>query len=436
MKARKEAVVSAALGLGAAGAFLVLTERPSPSLTIAVEVGCLHAGDYGATVGDATDDRAALQTAIDAAVAGPGCLDLGPGLYQVTRRPEVGPAGIPSLVIRGPMLLRGPAILAMQGSAVRPGETAPADWVLLEIRADDVTISGIDFSGVGRLSDHEQNHLLQIRGPSSRVVVERSTFDHPGPLEGGDCIRLLGDVGARVRDVTIRDIHAPACYRSFLGIQRGVHGLLVERVVTEWVGDQAIDSEPTGGPAFACAPIVSDVTIRHSVLRRGVPHGIAITVAGDGCALMERVLIEDVVMPDGGVDIIDVGTVTLRGLVLDSAAAGDAQPTVLARRRVHELIIEDSIIRRTPHTKPHPVIQISALSGIAPSWAWLDGVTIEQGDPRAAVRVEGLGSLTIRGSTLRYTGAGPGDWAVSGSAGRRTMALVSLEGAWRGEAPL
>ncbi len=420
MRARSVAALAGVLGLATFAPALLVS---SSSAT------CVQPAS---TPGDGLDDRAAVQAAIDEAVAGPGCVDLGGGRWDISRRPEAGPIGIPSLSIRGPLVLRGPGTLAMLGSAVRPGELAPADWVLLEVRATDVVLQDVAFDGAARGASGEQTHLLQVRGPSERVVVERSTFSLP--RVGGDCIRLLGEAGARVRDVTIRDVHAPVCWRSFLGIQRGVHGVLFERVRTDWVGDQVIDSEPTGGPNFACQPIASGITIRDSVLRRGVPHGIAISVAGDGCAVMDAVLIENVVLPDGGIDIIDVGTVTLRGLHVASAPAPDAQPTILARRRVGALTIQDSVITRAAHAKPQPVIQISSLSGVAPTWAWLDNVTVEQADPRAAVRTEGLGTLVIRRSRLRYTGAA-GDWAISGSTGALVLDGTEVTGAWRGVSP-
>jgi hypothetical protein len=410
---------------------LALAAAPEPPAP------CVRPADYGARPDDGADDRAALQRALDAATSGPGCLELAPGRYDVTRRPEPGVAAIPSLVARGPLGITGAgATLALLGSGIRPGETAPGDWTLLEVSGPDVAISGVAFDGAGRTSTGEQTHLLQVRGPAERVTIERSSFNLPGPGAAGDCIRLLGEADRRVRGVTIRDVLAPACFRSFLGVQRGVHGLLVEQVETTRVGDQAIDFEPTGGAAFGCTPIISGVTIRDSVFRRGAERGITISVAGDTCALADDVTIADSVIEDGGIDLLDVGRVTLAGLRVENARGFDAQPTLLARKRVGALVVRDSTFVRNSHERPSPVVQVSAQGNGRPTFAAFSRVTLEQATPRSAIRVEGLGALVVRDARLIYRGAGPGDWAVSGSADSVTLADVEVSGAWRGRASM
>lgn len=402
---------------------------PAPATRALLSSTCVRAEDHGAVADDGMDDRPALQSALTAAIG--GCLELEQGRYHVTRRPELHASAHPSLVVRGPMRISG-GTLAMLGSGVRPGETAPADWTLLQVQSPDVIISGVVFDGSERTVTGEQTHLVQVRGPAERVTIERSSFNLPGPNQGGDCIRLLGEAAGRIRDVTIRDVRAPACFRSFLGVQRGVHGLVVEQVETTWVGDQAIDFEPTGGPAFNCSPIVSDVVIRHSVFRRQVDRGITISVAGDDCALADDILISDSVIEDGGIDLLDVGRVTLVGLRIENARGFDAQPTLLARKRVDSLVVRDSILVRNLHPLAHPVVQISAQGAGRPTAATFSRVTLDQATARAAIRVESLASLVVRDSEAVYRGGAAGDWAVSGNATSVTLADVQVVGPWRG----
>lgn len=429
-----------ATGAGAPLLLLVACQ-PAPQATGAVALvdACVRPEDHGSVSDDGQDDRAPLQQALDVAIAGPGCLELGHGVYHATRRPDPGAAAIPSLTIRGPLRLQGQgSTLAMLGSGIRPGESAPADWTLLQVQASDVTITGVAFDGVARASTGEQTHLVQLRGPAERVTIERSSFDLPGERgSGGDCIRLFGEVDRRVRGVVLRDLRAPTCVRSAVGIQRGVHDVLVDRLETAQVHGQAIDGEPTGGPAFGCQPIVSGITIRDSILRRGADRGITVAIAGDGCAVADDVVITDSAIEDGGLDLVDVGQVTLSGLRIESARSPeDAAPALYAHRRVGSLIVRDTRIVRLAGSKLQPVVQVSAggQPDQRPVAAIFHRVVIEQPDPRAAIRVEGVRSLLVRDSQLVYRGAQLADWAVSGTVESMTLADVTLAGPWRGVA--
>lgn len=436
---RRELICVAVVGASTAATVEVarqaVTAPRAPAAASLETPGCVRVEGIA---GDGLDDRGVLQAAIVEATAGPGCLELEPGRYDVSRRPEPGAAAIPSLRANGPIRIAGSgATLAMLGSGVRPGETVPGDWVLLEVTGPDITVSGLAFDGAARTATGEQTHLLQVRGPASNVMVERSTFNLPGARgTGGDCVRLFGEVDRRVLGVTLRDLSAPACVRSAIGLQRGVHDVMIERVQTAVAHGQAIDFEPTGGPMFGCTPIISSVMIRNSVFRRGEDRGITIAVAGDGCAVTEDVTISDSVIEDGGIDIVDVGRVTLERLRVENARGFDAAPTLYAHGRGAELVVRDSTFVRAPHERPHPVVQVSGVPGKAPAFALFSGVTFEQSTPRAAIRAENLGSLVVRSSSFVYRGAAAGDWSVSGSAGAVTLADVQVAGAWRGVASM
>jgi hypothetical protein len=237
-----------------------------------VEPGaCTRAEDFGAVPNDGIDDRDVLQAAIDAAQAGPHCLQLGAGTFHVTRRQTPGTNSIASLRITGTLALRGQGegvtTVAMLGPGTCSGCSGfpnPTDWHLLAVTGGTgVSVSGLTLDGSARTNTNEQTHLLQLNGPTQDVLVEHVTFRLPviGPSSGGDCIRLLGTSTLWVRNTIIRNVTGVDCDRSFVGVQRGVDGLVVESSESMKVGDQAIDFEPSGGPAFECQPIVRNGVI-------------------------------------------------------------------------------------------------------------------------------------------------------------------------------
>jgi hypothetical protein len=371
------------------------------------------------------DDRIALQAAIDAAQAGPQCLVLGPGRFHATRKQTAGTASIPSLRITGTLALQGEGqgmtTLAMLGPGTCSGCQGfpnPTDWHLLAIgngitSATGVSVRDLTLDGSERTNTNEQTHLLQLNGPTQDVLIEDVSFRLPviGPNAGGDCIRFLGTPTLWVRDTTIRHTTGLDCDRSFVGVQRGVDGLVVESSESMIVGDQAIDFEPTGGPAFECQPIVKNILMRDLTLRRGTTAGVTVTIGGDGCAVAQNVTLTDSVVDDGGVHIIDVRDVTLSRLHLRNPG-GTAAPTVHARKRVVNLRILDTVIERLAGTGTGNALKVNAQSGAYPTDVLLSGVRVEQATPGALVRGENLAKLVMVGCQLVYTGPAGTDFAV------------------------
>lgn len=367
---------------------------------------CTHAEDFGAVPNDGQDDRVQLQAAIDAAQASTGCLELGPGTFHATRKPTAGVVSIPSLRISSSLVFRGAGqgvtTLAMLG----PSVNAAADWWLLNVAgATDVTVTGLTLDGSQRTNTGEQTHLLQLIGPTRHVVVDHVTFNLPviGPSAGGDCIRLLGTATDWVRDTTIRDTLGVDCDRSFVGLQRGVDGLVIERSESVKVGDQAIDFEPTGGEAFNCQPVIKNVLMRALTLRRAATDGLTVTIHGAGCAVAQNVTLTDSVVEDGTVSILDAADVTLSRLHLRSLP-GSTEATVLARKRVVNLRILDSVIERPAESGTGQAIKVNNQSGAYPTDVLLSGVRVEQATPGALVTTAGLKRLVVVNTQLVYTG--------------------------------
>lgn len=414
MKLRRSLLV---LALGATLSVAVVGESGAAP----PHLGCTRAADFGAVPNDGLDDRAALQAAIDAAQNGPRCLDLAAGTFHATRKPTPGAASIPSLRVTGTLALRGAGegpggtVLAMLGSGTLPGATVPSDWRLLDIAAgaSGVLVSGLAFDGSQRVGTGEQTHLVQLTGPTTGVVIEHVRFRLPplGGNTGGDCVRLLGTPTEWVRDTTIRNAVGEDCDRSFVGVQRGVDGLVVERSESVRVGDQAIDFEPTGGAGFNCQPIVKNVLMRNLVLRRAATQGLTVAIGGDGCAVADTVTLTDSIVEDGPVSILDAVNVTLSRLHL-RGLDGSSAPTVLARKRIVNLRVLDCVLERGAGSGPGTAIQISGQSGADPTDALLSGVRINQASAGPLIRAERLARLIVTGSELTYTGAPTTDPAI------------------------
>jgi hypothetical protein len=387
-----------------------------------VAQGCTRAEDFGAGPNDGQDDRDQLQAAINAAQAGPHCLELGAGTFHATRRQTPGANSIASLRITAPLAFRGAGagatVLAMLGPGTCSGCQGfpnPTDWRLLDVTGTtDVSVSDLTFDGSQRVNTIEQTHLLQVNGPTRHVVIERARFALPahGPNSGGDCVRLLGTHTEWVRDTTIRDTVGVDCDRSFVGIQRGLDGVVIERSESVVVGDQAVDFEPTGGPSFECQPIVKNVLMRSLTLRRGTAAQgpTTVTITGDGCAVAKNVTLTESVVEDGAVLLFDTQDVTLSRLNLRTRP-GFAAPAVLSRNRLQNLRILDSVIERVADSGPGNAIRIAGQPGAVPVDALLSGVKVVQATTDAPVQTQ-LSRLVIAGAQLVYTGPAQNEHAV------------------------
>jgi hypothetical protein len=259
-----------------------------------VEMPCVALDGFGAVASDGLDDQAAIQAALDSS---PGCLQLSAGRYDVARLQGIGTDYRVTLRIDRPVVLRGAGqdltTLAMMGSGIKDGTTVPADWVLIGIinGAENVTIEDMTIDGANRWDTNEQTHLVEVSGRSKTTVLQRLTMNLPVIPgvggSGGDCIRLTGRFDARVYNVTVRDVLATECDRSWMSIQKGVHNVFIYDSTTLRVGDQAIDFEPTGHDQF-CAndsePVITNVRMHHLQLFRGELGRGANTVALAGAA--------------------------------------------------------------------------------------------------------------------------------------------------------
>jgi hypothetical protein len=285
------------------------------------------------------------------------------------------------------------------------GSAARRDWVLLEVTGDDVRLGDVALDGSARRETTEQTHLLQLRGPSLGAVVERVRLYLPrlGPATGGDCVRLLGARDAWVERPRLTEVVGEVCDRSYVSVQRGVRDLLIERSGSLVVGDQALDLEPTGHRLWGCSPIIDGVVVRDSYLNTG-HDGLAVAIAGDDCAVADRVVLDRVVIPTGTVSIINAGRVELRGMHLRE---------VSVRRRLGSLRVVGSHLSRAASAGPGAVLRVSGTDDARPTEVLVIDSDLEQRTAAPVILAEHLESLVVVSSGIRYQGDPPPDqWAI------------------------
>lgn len=363
---------------------------------------CFNPMDYGAVPNDLGNDQFAFQAAVNAAASQAIVTNRNVCIPTGNWRIERAVVGIPSIKIAGVTGLNmygvGPNTRLMM-----TGDGKLSDWRLIDIRENSSNISVHDMTldGTQRFNTEEQTHVLHINGPVNGVTVERVNFDSPqiGVQKGGDCVRLLGGVNSEVQNVVLRSLLGANCDRSFIGLQRGVRGLLIDAVTSVHVGDQALDFEPTGGVEIA------DVTIQNSTFSRGAnaQGGITVAIGGDGAATAKRITMTNIVINDGGLRIIDAEQVLIFGVIVHGVF-NSIEPVLHILKRAVGIKITQSNFIRPVDAIPGLLVSIHHQSGVAPSDVVFNNVIFEQNTISAMVKIESLNTLTIKDSKFIYTG--------------------------------
>jgi hypothetical protein len=390
-----------------AGVFMIAVNAAIASVAQAQTTTCFDPVAFGAKPNDRVDDRAAIQAAVDAAIAAHASVCFGPGNWELTRSPVLGTANIGSIRVAGAngLVIRGvgPSTrLRMKGSA---GPNGTSDWRLIDVRegSTNVTIRDLTLDGSLRGQTPEQTHLLHLTGPVSRITAERVWFDlpqYPAPRTAGDCIRLLGESAAEVTDVTLRRVVGLRCDRSFVGFQRAVRRVRIEAATSFEVGDQAIDFEPTGGVGIFAVTIINS----HFARGPGAQGPYTIALGGDGHNVADRISISSTFVQDGGVHVIDTRNVTLDDVHI-RGALNSAAPVLHIRKRAQNVRVLNSTVVRPANALAGEVVSIHHQSGQSPTDVSIINSVLMQGKSAPVMSVESLNKLVLANSTLRYSGA-------------------------------
>ncbi|MCE9577112.1 MAG: right-handed parallel beta-helix repeat-containing protein [Deltaproteobacteria bacterium] len=243
--------------------------RASGSLTVSsvpevVPAGVTSVKSFGAVGDGVTDDRAAVQAAIDAATATGGTVYFPPGTYAISRDRSFAFG----LKVAGTVHLRG----AGQGRSVIQQQAGAAPSVrLLNVSGDHVVIEDLTLDGNrSRQAPNEQRHGL-FAGDAQGLVVQRVTAQN----FTGDGFYLYNGT----RDARFSDVLATGNGRNGLTLGGMVDGTAIVRSRFVENTAQQLDSEPGG------ANIVSNTTITASLFDGGTASKqYVLTCSGTGTA--------------------------------------------------------------------------------------------------------------------------------------------------------
>ncbi|MCW5800914.1 MAG: right-handed parallel beta-helix repeat-containing protein [Deltaproteobacteria bacterium] len=374
-------------------------DKPDPPV-----VACVDPADLGAVPDDDKPDTAAIQRAIDIATAEHKRVCLGRGVFLVERPPRRGQEWGSLMIRSGPIEIAGAGpgtVIRMSGSGRRE------DWRAIQITgARGVYLHDFTIDGLGAFDTEEQTHLIEVVHGSSDVTINRMTL---GPMRrpeqqvgagiGGDCIRLLGRLGAEVSDVTIANSTLTACDRSGIALQRGLRRIVITHDVITGTGDQSIDFEPTGSGSIEDV-IMIGLVIEHHPEAQG-PDAIAI--GGNGKFTTRRVVLADSKITGGSIRLLDVADVHLLRNRVDGPR-GSRAPTISLMRGTTGVRIAGNTLHRPATAPPGPVIAATHLAGRTTRELAIVDNTIEQATPSAVVRLTSASAVEVRRNRLAYRG--------------------------------
>jgi hypothetical protein len=202
--------------------------------------------DFGATGDGSTDDRPAIQAAIDdAASAGKAGILIPAGTYRVSRvnfpggRWSLDLDGVQDFMVMG----EGPkSVVKLVDTSSKTG-----DWHVFILRNNcrrvvfqDLVVDG---NRTGLTDPDEQSHGIEVNPGTEDLVVDRCILRECF----GDGMRLLGAPGENVRRLRVQNCLFQTNKRSGLAIQRALEQILISNCIFDaTVTDQSIDFEPSG----------------------------------------------------------------------------------------------------------------------------------------------------------------------------------------------
>jgi Pectate lyase superfamily protein len=266
--------------------------------------------DFGAVGDGSTDDREAIQKAIDDAVNNnKGGVLFPPGTYRVSL--VTIPGGRWSLDLNGVrdfmIMGEGPkSVVKLVNTTAATG-----DWHVFILRNNcqrvvfkDLVIDG---NRTRLTSPDEQSHGIEVEPGTEDLVVDRCILRECF----GDGMRLLGAPGQNVKRVRVENSLFQTNKRSGLGIQRALEQIIIANCVFDaTVSDQSIDFEPSGtdGPTDL---IIQGCLINHT---NATP---AVTLSGiGGPDRLVRCKFNDNIVLGGPIFSTDVNQLTIQNNIV------------------------------------------------------------------------------------------------------------------------
>jgi Pectate lyase superfamily protein len=311
--------------------------------------------DFGACGDGVSDDRVAIQTAIDEAVAHhkPG-IWFPAGTYRVSRatgasdRWSLDLNGVQDFMVMG----EGPK------SIVKLMDTAPpGNWHVFILRNDchqvvfkDLVIDG---NRTGLTNPDEQSHGIEVESGTEDLVIDLCTLRECF----GDGIRLLGAPGKNVKGLRIENSLFQTNKRSGLSIQRALEQIIIANCIFDaTVTDQSIDFEPSGndGPTDL---IIQGCIINHT---NQTP---AVTLSGiSGSDPLVRCKFSDNIVRGGNIFCTDVNQLTIQNNTVVVNDLGSVQRIPIEVQRGGDSVIITGNLLVNDDSSTRAVISLSEVN--------------------------------------------------------------------------
>ncbi len=313
--------------------------------------------DFGAVGDGVTDDRAAIQAAVDNAVAfTPQAGILFPaGTYRVSRATTPGRAcsidlnGVQDFMVMG----EGPkSVVKLVDTTQRTG-----DWHVFRLRNNcrrvvfkDLVIDG---NRTGLTKPDQQSHGIEAESGTEDLVIDRCILRECF----GDGVRLLGTPGQTVKRLRIENCLFQTNKRSGLGIQRAIEQIVIANCIFDaTVSDQSIDFEPTGqgGPTDL---IIQGCLINHT------NRTVAVTMTGNsGRQPLVRCKFTDNILLGGPIFCTDVNQLTIQNNVVVVPNVGGGQRIPVQVQRGGDSLIISGNLLVNDHAATKAVISLSEVN--------------------------------------------------------------------------
>jgi hypothetical protein len=386
-------------------------------MLLALLASCVSPTDYGAVPDDRGDDAPAFQRAIDHAIAEHAEVCVPPGVWNLARTVghigsieilgdgggagnAAGAGGGPPGKPGGPITIRGDGVrtvLRMSG----PGHRR--EWGVIYVKnAHDVVIRDLTIDGLDATDTKEQTHLIELAAGTHDVVISHVTL---GPMRrpdqkigdgiGGDCLRLLGEVGHEVTDVVVADTRFVDCDRSGVGIQRALRDITLVRDTITGTGDTSIDFEPTG---------------------RGSIEDVA-----------RRLLVERSTLDGGGIAMLNVADVEIADNQITAHPRAGPKPTISVIRRGSNIRVVRNSISRPATSDPGFVVRAEHNNGLVPHDITIADNTLAQATPHPVIGAISVSGLVVRHNVIDLAAGDPGIAVVQASAVIADMSGVTIE---------
>ena len=277
--------------------------------------------DFGAVGDGITDDRAAIQAAVDNAVATPqGGIFFPAGTYRVSRATAPGRFcsidlnGVQDFMVMG----EGPkSVVKLVNTTARTG-----DWHVFRTRNNcrrvvftDLVIDG---NRTGLTKPDQQSHGIEVGPGTEDLVIDRCILRECF----GDGVRLLGSnqPGQNAKRLRIENCLFQTNKRTGLGIQRAVEQIIIANCIFDaTASDQSIDFEPTGkdGPTDL---VIEGCFINHT------NRTVAVTLTGiSGPNPLVRCKFSNNILLGGPIFCTDVNQLTIQNNIVSVTNVGRGQ---------------------------------------------------------------------------------------------------------------